>query len=65
MMAAAKYSQAFALLTGMNVVLMKGRDVRRKLLCDENKNIFFFCVEVIRGFKLIFLNVSPYGYLVR
>jgi len=65
MKAAAKHSQAFALLTGINVVLMKGRDVRRKLLCDESTNIFFFFVEVIRGFKLIFLNVSPYGYAVR
>jgi len=59
MKAATKHSQTFALLAGINVVLMKGRDVRRKLLYDENTNIFFFFVEVIRGFKLTFLNANP------
>jgi hypothetical protein len=59
MTAATKHSQAFSLHTGMNVVLLKGRDVRRKLVHDENTNIFFFFVEVILGFKLTFLYSSP------
>jgi len=48
MKVAAKHLQTFAFLTGINVVLMKGRDVRRLLLYDENTNIFFFFAEVIR-----------------
>jgi hypothetical protein len=65
MKATTKNSQAFVLRAGINVVLMKGRDVRRKPLYDENTNIFFFFVAVIRGFKLTILYPSPYGDVVR
>jgi hypothetical protein len=61
MKAAKKHSQAFALLSGINVVLMKGRNISRKLLYDENTDIFFFFVEVIHGFKLTFLYPGPYS----